>query len=423
MVDVRIRKLSAAFALEKLSTILPQDKKKLTIAEAMALAICEAYKGAQLVSPNPLVGCVILDRNGCFLSKGHHEYFGGAHAEINALGELNNDLLQDATLVVTLEPCAHIGKTGSCALRINDLPIKKVIYGIEDPNPLVAGKGAQIIRDSCKEAVLFSSLIKSDDFLLATKIDRTNVGIVIEQLEIVAENFLKNYRHKIPFVALKWAQSIDGKMALRNFESQWITNEQSRSYAHYLRSLYDVTMVGSKTVLNDNPKLNIRIADFEKENKIVIIDPKGTVYQDIDKLEISKYHKTENIFFVVDANASKTAKASNLKFRPQDSFENVLFLNQQSNGFFSLDEIHQFCFERNMKSILVEGGPSTLNQYFNQEMYDRVYSFIAPVFLGNGIGYSDHLSIPSMADKLGLSFVEKLDLGDDILVTGTKANK
>ncbi len=418
MEDVRVRKLTSEFSLDRLASIVPSDQKKLTIAEAMALAIYIAYQGAQRVSPNPLVGCVILDQNGCFLSKGYHQVYGSAHAEINALEGLDTEHLQNATIVVTLEPCAHVGQTGSCALRIKDLPIKKVVYGVEDPNPLVSGKGAQIIRDSGKEVVLFSSLIDPPNALNPKKVGRTFGHMIIDQLEILSESFFKNFRFKKSFVALKWAQSLDGKLALRSFESQWITNELSRNYSHYLRSIYDVTIVGARTVLTDNPKLNIRLAHFSKENKIMIIDPKGAVFKALDSLEISNTHNKENIYFVVDANDTDAAITFKLSSEAPSSFNNVLFLKRDGDGNFPLDDIHKFCFDRKMNSILVEGGPSTLNQYFKQNAFDRTYAFIAPVFLGGGLGYTDELLVSTMADTVKLKSIEKLELGDDILITG-----
>ncbi len=420
MVDIRCQKLFSEFGLKQLLIDVAAAPKKINITQAMAIAIYEAYGGAQRVSPNPLVGCVVLDSHGNFLSKGHHEVYGSAHAEINALKNLDREKLQEATVVVTLEPCAHVGKTGSCALYIKDLPVKRVVYGLVDPFHLVSGKGAQIIKDAGKEAVLYSELKDSSEGKLTPMVSAKEKEFVKAQLEILAENFLKNFRHSKPFVALKWAQSLDGKMALKNYESQWITSAQSRNYAHYLRSAYDVLVVGAGTVQRDNPKLNIRLEGFDLERKLLIIDPDAVVFKSYDTLEISRHHKKENVFFVVDTNSSETSIAFNLAVNPPGSFKNVLFLHKNEAGFFPLEEIHKFCFERGMKSILVEGGPSTLSQYLNQAAFDRVYAFIAPVIMGEGLSYSDQFSISSMTQRLNLKFVEKLEVGDDILFTGLK---
>lgn len=416
MDDVRCRKLNTAFSLETLDSIQITDKKKLSIAQAMSLAIYVAYKGASQVAPNPLVGCVILDQNGYFLSKGYHEYYGGAHAEINAIKNLSAEQLSMCTVIVTLEPCAHVGKTGSCADALKDLPIKQVIYGVEDPNPLVSGKGAQILKQAGKDVFLFSKLTTAN--VMAVLEVGGHLETIADELEILAENFFKNYRLKKPFVALKWAQSLDGKIALPNFESQWITNEKSRRYAHYLRSIYDVTIVGAGTVLKDNPRLNIRLDHFSKENKILVIDPHGAVLKAFDQLNISKTHKKENIYFATDADMASEISGRTQSIESKVDFNNIFFLKMNEGNPFNLEDIHQFCFDKKMKSILVEGGSATINQYFKQKTFDRVYSFVAPIFLGNGLGYSDKLSIRSMTEKLTLSDVEKMDLGDDILITG-----
>lgn len=288
------------------------------------------------------------------------------------------------------------------------------------PNPLVAGQGAQIIKDAGKDAILFSRVVDPSEGLLTPVMSSQQVKLLSEQLEIVAENFFKNFCLKKSFIALKWAQSIDGKMALSNYQSQWITSSESRNYTHYLRSIYDVMIVGAGTVLKDNPKLNIRLDGVSKENRILIIDPNAVAFKALDNLELSKHHKKENIFFVVDANSADTAVAFDVAVNPPGTYKNVLFLQRNSNGRFSLEAIHDFCFERGMKSILVEGGPSTLNEYFEQKAFDRVYTFIAPIFLGNGLGYSHKLSVPSMAQKLQLSAVEKINFADDILITGIR---
>lgn len=418
--DIRSQKLFSEFGLKQLLTEVAVGPKKINISQAMAIAIYEAYGGAQRVSPNPLVGCVVLDSHGNFLSKGHHEVYGGAHAEINALKKLDREKLQDATVIVTLEPCAHVGKTGSCALYVKDLPVKRVVYGLVDPFHLVSGKGAQIIKDAGKEAILYSEFKDSSEGKLTPMMSPKEKEFISSQLEILAENFLKNFQYSKPFVALKWAQSLDGKMALKNYESQWITNAQSRNYAHYLRSVYDVLIVGAGTIHRDNPKLNIRLEGFELERKLLIIDPDATVFKSYDRLTFSKYHKKENVFFVVDTNSSETSIAFNLTVNPPGSFKNVLFLHKNEAGFFPLEEIHKFCFERGMKSILVEGGPTTLSQYINQAAFDRVYAFIAPVIMGDGLSYSDQFSISSMTQRLNLKSVEKLEIGDDILVTGLR---
>lgn len=180
----------------------------MTSEQAMQLALSEAYKGALRVSPNPLVGSVVLNSQGQFLSSGYHEFYGGPHAEVNALRGLSAEELKGAHVFVTLEPCAHEGKTPSCAKMMAKLPLKKVTFGLIDPNPLVAGQGAQILLDAGIEAEVFSSADPGLDQEIKSR------------LEEVCEVFLWNFRRKKVFVAMKMASSADGQVALRSGESQ-----------------------------------------------------------------------------------------------------------------------------------------------------------------------------------------------------------
>ena len=198
----------------------PLRGEKISSDGAMELALRVAYLGAAHVSPNPLVGCVIVDENHNFVACGYHERYGEAHAEISALNKIadvERALLKNSTFYVTLEPCAHQGKTPSCARTLSLLPIKKVIYGLQDPNPLVSGQGAQILKNASIEAEVYE------------------VPLKVQLFELV-EVFLKNFTQKKIFVAGKIASSLDGLMALKNGESKWITSVLAREFSHELRS-------------------------------------------------------------------------------------------------------------------------------------------------------------------------------------------
>lgn len=242
------------------------------------------------MSPNPLVGSVVVDIHGNFLSSGYHEFYGGPHAEVNAVQGLTNDELQGATVFVTLEPCAHEGKTPSCAKMLAKLPLKKVVYGLVDPNPLVAGQGAQIIIDSGIQAELFHTS------------DSAINEFMHQQLEQVCEAFLKNFRSKEVFVALKIATSLDGQISLENGESKWITGDEARIYSHYLRACYDMICVGAGTIRKDDPSLDIRHPSVQKEIKLLVIDPRGDIAKNFSKYKFSSIHKAENIFLQFQMN-------------------------------------------------------------------------------------------------------------------------
>lgn len=204
----------------------------------MGRALELAVRGAGYVSPNPMVGCVILDCNGAFLAEGWHGVYGGPHAEIMALRNLAQGAnLVGATVYVTLEPCAHYGKTPPCALALSQLPIKRVVIACQDPNPLVAGQGIKMLEDagiSCE------------------------IGLLEAEAQHINRAFFWRLEQKMPYITLKWAQTADGFVARNNFDSKWITGPLSRTWVHKLRSEVDAVAVGGGTAFYDNPELNVR---------------------------------------------------------------------------------------------------------------------------------------------------------------------
>ena len=207
----------------------------------MAMAIREAQKALGQTSPNPPVGCVIVSPDGQVLSTGYHKAAGQAHAEIEALNKVDN--LQGATLFVTLEPCAHQGRTPSCAQTLAQTSLANIVYGLSDPNPLVSGRGCKILTQAGKNVV-------------------QHPHPHTELTELVEVFFCNMHEHKA-FVALKMATSLDGQMALSDGTSKWITSPTARKHAHVLRKLYDAVLVGANTISFDNPQLNARPSEFE----------------------------------------------------------------------------------------------------------------------------------------------------------------
>jgi diaminohydroxyphosphoribosylaminopyrimidine deaminase/5-amino-6-(5-phosphoribosylamino)uracil reductase len=359
--------------------------QKFSDEEAMIQALRLAYQGEGFVSPNPQVGCVILDKNSLYLGSGYHQKWGEGHAEVNALKGISSELLKGARVFVTLEPCAHQGMTPSCAKTLAQLPISEVIYALEDPNPLVAGRGAEILRQAGKKAVVF----QTSDRNLAHEIRK------------VCEVFLKNFVRKEPFVALKWAQSLDGKMSLGNLESRWITNDESRLEAHRLRAIYDLTVVGVETFLRDNPRLDIRHPRFlEKKNKVAVLDPQGRALlnPDLDKFSVFKHHDLSQVLWIVgseseyESDSEKLSKASSkekLKGAISRKFEgrdiSIHSLEIRSNKY-DLSQLLKLFFDLQIKSVLVEGGPSTLSQFIKADLWDRLHVFQAPVIIGEQEG-------------------------------------
>lgn len=361
----------------------------MTVLEAMKLAIAEALKGAPFVSPNPLVGCVILDSAGNFLSSGYHQIYGGPHAEVNALAGLSAQQLKDAHVIVTLEPCAHQGKTPSCAKALASLPIKKITYGLIDPNPLVAGQGAEILKSAGKEVSLFSDL-----------------QIELEEL---CEVFLMNQRKNKIFVAVKVATSLDGQMALQSGESQWITGEKARQHAHYLRSFYDAVMVGAGTIQKDNPSLNIRHPDVKKENKVVVLDPQGLQLKNFSNLRMAQTHDPKNIFWCV----SEETQTPTMKESPQ-----ILRIKKDERGF-QLDHLMAELWNHGLRSLFVEGGAQTFAAFIENAWVHRLYLYQAPHLMGagGGLSWTQDLSISHLKDRWQLKNLACEKIGDDLLMT------
>jgi len=349
----------------------------LTVDEALQLAMEEALKGAPFVSPNPKVGCVILNSKGELLSKGYHTRHGQPHAEVEALRGLTQDQLQGAHVIVTLEPCAHEGKTPSCAKALAKLPIAKVTFGLVDPNPLVAGQGAKIIRTAGIQCEEYQGPLKN-------------------KLEEICEEFLWNFREKKVFVALKVAQSLDGKIALSNGISQWITGPEAREKVHELRAQYDAVLVGKNTVLKDNPSLNIRHPNITKQNRVIIMDRKGELLKHASSLKLFQLHKPENIFLCVSKEQSvKTDLA------------HVIHAN-------SLHETLNQIYSLGIRSVMVEGGGQVFSQFILEGLVQRYHVFTAPIILGRGLDWTDGIAITSMDKRSNLKPSDLRKFGDDI---------
>ncbi|MDD4047507.1 MAG: bifunctional diaminohydroxyphosphoribosylaminopyrimidine deaminase/5-amino-6-(5-phosphoribosylamino)uracil reductase RibD, partial [Clostridia bacterium] len=214
----------------------------------MSKAIELAQKGLGYTSPNPLVGTVIVKENR-IIGEGYHQYYGGAHAEINAFNNATENV-QGATLYVTLEPCSHYGKTPPCVKAIIEKKISKVVIGMMDPNPIVAGNGMKNLKEHGIEVVC---------------------GILEDKVKQLNEIYIKYITTKLPFCILKTAMTLDGKIASSIGDAKWITNEESRKYVHEIRHKVSGIMVGIGTVLADNPKLTTRLENKKGKDPIRII--------------------------------------------------------------------------------------------------------------------------------------------------------
>lgn len=360
-----------------------------TSKEAMKLALKEAKKGHGFVSPNPLVGCTIVDKNHNFLSVGAHLKFGEAHAEVNALNKIKDKTkLKGATVYVTLEPCAHSGKTGACAEALSQYPIKKIVYGTLDPNPLVAGKGLSILEKAGVEIGHYQTMEPR----------------CVE----LCEQFLFHMKQKQPFVSIKIATSLDGKIALINGDSQWITSPESRLHSRNLRAHYDATMIGAGTFLNDNPHLDFRDTTFEgrKENRIVILDPKGKAAERFSGSHLEKKHKSQNIYVL--------SREENLSSWKGQSVNLIPWNNTPVGWEVSMKKL----YEAGIYSLFVEGGAYAISQLLQFKRVQKLYLYQAPKILGYGKSWSDYYKIQSVSEALTLRKWESQALEHDRFNTG-----
>lgn len=368
--------------------------RKMTENEAMSLAISEAKKGWGKTSPNPLVGCVILSKEGDVLAKGYHAHYGGAHAEISAMSQIvDRSKLHGALVYVTLEPCAHVGKTGSCATALVDAQVGRVVYGVEDPFEEVKGEGIARLRAAG---------------IVAQRAESENIQ---QECEELAEIFLCNHRENRAFVALKLAASIDGVVSLNSGESQWITSEESRTHSHYLRAQYDAVLVGRKTVEEDDPFLNVRHPDFEgHRNKVVIIDPQLKCLEKLPERQLFKIREPEEIFIV----CSETAPVQDMHGTQRVS------MTASNEGHFNWQSLLTSIYERDIRSLFVEGGAHTIGQFLQtahgvHRFY--LYQSASVLGLGGGIGWSQNFAVKSLDQRLYLSSPEVSSLGQDIFIS------
>lgn len=366
--------------------VLVGQMTRLSPSEAMALAITEGKRGAGFVSPNPLVGCVILDRNFEFLSSGFHARLGDLHAEASALQQISDrSRLEGAHIFVTLEPCAHEGRQPSCAKTLAALPIASVTYGLKDPNPKVSGQGETILLEAGKKVVEFP--------LMQT------------ELEELAEIFLLNMKLKRPFVSVKIASSMDGQVALKDGTSQWITGETARDSVQGLRGVYDAVLTGVGTFLKDDPRLNSRDPRYkDRPQRVVLLDPEGLSLSRLATSNLLKVRSLKDIWLVTKPGLSAPDGVHHLT------------LPLQETGEFQISDLLHELQRHDIHSLFVEAGGQTAAGFFNQKLVDRLYLYLAPKLLGNGLSWTSKLNVESLdlAIELGQARVESM--GKDLLL-------
>jgi len=334
-----------------------------------------AKKGAGMVSPNPLAGCVLVKGNK-IIGEGYHKKSGGPHAEINAIrnAERSGYSTEGADLYINLEPCCHYGKTPPCTEAIISKKIRKVIIGISDPNPLVNGRG---IRELKKAGI------------------EVTTGIKEEECRELNRFFIKHITEKRPYITLKIAQSLDGFIALENFKSKWITNSKSRGLVYLLRAEYDAVLIGRNTALRDNPLLTSHKKG--RNPKRIIIDRKN----DLPK-SLNIFKNTKDTIIITSKLSNEYDKGSQLILKDKKCY--------------LIRDILSELYRRNISSILVEGGASIFSQFTESNLFDEIYFFIAPIILGEGIAPFRDYKTNEIKDRFGLKAAELRNTDNDIMI-------
>ena len=305
-----------------------------------------ASKGKGKVSPNPMVGAVIVHGNK-IIGEGFHQEFGGPHAEVNAINNVKNkSILKDSTLYVNLEPCSHFGKTPPCCNMIVEFGLKRVIIGSSDPNEKVNGRGIE--------------------FLKKNKVDVVNEILKEESIEL-NKKFFTFQKKKRPFITLKWAETIDGFIDKKRESNQkkinWITSKNTKTLVHKWRSEHDAILVGRKTIENDNPSLTVRLIEGGNPLRIVI-DPQLKLNKDFAIF-------SDNYPIVI------------LNEKMEENHGKIKYIKYNQNNITS--DLNNYLYKEGIQSLLIEGGATTINTFLKNNNWDEANVLIGSKEFKNGI--------------------------------------
>ncbi len=353
----------------------------------MQTAITFARKGIGKTSPNPAVGAVIV-KNGKIIGKGYHKKAGLAHAEINALKQAGIKA-KGAEMYVTLEPCNHFGRTPPCTDAIIKSGVKKVFIGMKDPNPLVAGKGIRRLMNAGMDV---------------------EVGILEDECKDINEAYIKYIATKTPFVTLKLASTLDGKIATSTGESKWITGETARRFAHRMRAEADAVMVCIGNVLRDKPELTTRLVKGKDPVRIVVDSKLRTPVN-------ARVLNTKRGGIIIATTKERSQKEKRIK-KLKDKGVEVLALPSKK-GEVDLKALMKELGKREIANLIIEGGSTLAASAIKDGIVDKIAIFYAPRLFGKeGLPMIQGLGIKRLKDAVSLSSLEYKRLGEDILVEG-----
>ncbi len=336
------------------------------------ITLAKKAKGKNL--PNPYVGAIVFDdEKKEIISFGYHKKFGEAHAEVEAIKNAKNNT-KNKTLIVNLEPCSHFGKTPPCADLIIKLGFKRVVIGFVDPNPKVAGKGIEKLKNAGIEVIC---------------------GVLEKEARELNKIFLKNILFKKPYCMLKIASTLDSKTATEKKKSKWITNEKARFEVQKLRSSYQAILTGSGTVLADDPRLNVRLKNKKSPIRI-IFDPNNKLTLD---------------YKVFAPDGVRIILVNNSKIDVPDHIEQISFVN--------FDNLFKELYLKGIFSIMVESGAGLNSALLKEKEIDEINLFMAPKIFGSGFNFVQGLSCDEVSDAIELENIKIKQIDDNILINGT----
>ncbi len=358
----------------------------------MRCALDLAVRGRGYTSPNPMVGAVIVKKDK-IIGQGFHQAVGEAHAEVNALKNAGKNA-QGATLYVTLEPCNHVGRTPPCTQSILDSGIKRVVVAMQDPNPQVEGGGIEVLKQ---------------------KGLRVNVGVCEAEARKLNENFIKFITSQRPFVILKCAATLDGRIATRTGDAKWVSGKESRQFVHRLRHATDAIMVGIDTVKSDNPQLTTRLPKRTngkawRDPVRIILDSKLSIAPDA---HVVKHHSKANTILI--ANENTPTNQALLKNRGVE----ILRIPDQ-DGRTDLNALMDQLGAKGITSLLIEGGSRVIASALAARIVDKICFFYAPKISGgdDGIPICRGPGPAKMIDCINVKNIEIHRFGDDTLIEG-----
>lgn len=359
-----------------------------------ALALAEQGRG--LVEPNPMVGCVLV-KDGHELGRGFHTKFGEPHAEVHALQDAarRSESVVGATVYVTLEPCSHFGKTPPCADALVEAEVARVVIAMVDPDPRVAGKGIERLREAGIEVV---------------------VGVCQQQAQQLNEPFTKRVTTGLPWVIVKWASTLDGKTATHTGHSKWISSPDSRRLVHDIRARVDAVMVGVGTVLADDPQLTARDVEIKRTARRVVVDPELRM-PPLSKLALGAEPGDPPVTVGI---CSEVFDGPSQRIQDYaDSGISFMPLPRRENHYLEIEPLLCHLAEaHNATNVLVEGGAALVGSMIDQGLVDQVLVFVAPKLLGDERGTpaitGQLRDTIDQSTQLDLRDVQRID--DDVLL-------